>query len=263
MAESLRAARGRPCGWRAKSCESRAGLLSSGRDGGVGSAPFPSVPFMTNHGYLALVLHAHLPFVRHPEYPEFLEEDWLFEAITETYLPLLGRVRPAGGGPRAFRADADDDAAALRDAARPAAGSSVTCVISTGRSSWRRRKRSACAVGGRAEDTALFLPRTPAELPPPVRSNAGRATSWARSGVSRTRGYLEIITCAATHGLLPLMENIPRPCVRKFHRAGRLQRVFRARPGGHLAAGVRLRRRDRPGFARGESCAGSSSTRTG
>jgi 1,4-alpha-glucan branching enzyme len=40
-------------------------------------------------GYLALVLHAHLPFVRHPEYDEFLEEDWLYEAITETYIPLL------------------------------------------------------------------------------------------------------------------------------------------------------------------------------
>src|SRR5260370_23718592 len=39
-------------------------------------------------GYLALVLHAHLPFVRHPEDPEFLEEDWLFEGITETYIPL-------------------------------------------------------------------------------------------------------------------------------------------------------------------------------
>ena len=40
-------------------------------------------------GYLALVLHAHLPFVRHPEHERFLEENWLFEAITETYLPLL------------------------------------------------------------------------------------------------------------------------------------------------------------------------------
>jgi 1,4-alpha-glucan branching enzyme len=40
-------------------------------------------------GYLALVLHAHLPFVRHIEYPEFLEEDWLFEAMTETYIPLI------------------------------------------------------------------------------------------------------------------------------------------------------------------------------
>jgi len=38
---------------------------------------------------LALLLHAHLPFVRHPEHPSFLEEDWLFEAITECYLPLI------------------------------------------------------------------------------------------------------------------------------------------------------------------------------
>ncbi len=40
-------------------------------------------------GYLALVLHAHLPFVRHPEHEDFLEENWLYEAITETYIPLL------------------------------------------------------------------------------------------------------------------------------------------------------------------------------
>ncbi|WP_031513517.1 glycoside hydrolase family 57 protein [Desulfofalx alkaliphila] len=40
-------------------------------------------------GYLALVLHAHLPFVRHPEDEYFLEERWLYEAITETYLPLI------------------------------------------------------------------------------------------------------------------------------------------------------------------------------
>src|SRR3989344_1021417 len=40
-------------------------------------------------GYLAIVLHAHLPYVRHPEFENFLEEDWLFEAITETYIPLI------------------------------------------------------------------------------------------------------------------------------------------------------------------------------
>ena len=40
-------------------------------------------------GYLALVLHAHLPFVRHPEHKDFLEEDWLFQAISETYIPLI------------------------------------------------------------------------------------------------------------------------------------------------------------------------------
>lgn len=45
-------------------------------------------PGKTN-GYLALILHAHLPFVRHPEREHVLEEDWLFEAITESYIPLL------------------------------------------------------------------------------------------------------------------------------------------------------------------------------
>lgn len=40
-------------------------------------------------GYLALILHAHLPYVRHPESEDYLEERWLFEAITETYIPLL------------------------------------------------------------------------------------------------------------------------------------------------------------------------------
>src|SRR5438132_3567597 len=40
-------------------------------------------------GSLALVLHAHLPFVRHPEHESFHEENWLFEAISESYVPLL------------------------------------------------------------------------------------------------------------------------------------------------------------------------------
>jgi 1,4-alpha-glucan branching enzyme len=40
-------------------------------------------------GSLAMVLHAHLPYVRHPEYAYHLEENWLYEAIAATYLPLL------------------------------------------------------------------------------------------------------------------------------------------------------------------------------
>jgi len=48
-------------------------------------------------GYLAIVLHAHLPYVRHPEHPSFLEEDWLFEAITECYLPLIATLSKLAG----------------------------------------------------------------------------------------------------------------------------------------------------------------------
>ncbi len=40
-------------------------------------------------GRLAIVLHAHLPYVRHPEHEDSLEENWLFEAITETYVPVF------------------------------------------------------------------------------------------------------------------------------------------------------------------------------
>lgn len=40
-------------------------------------------------GYVSFVLHAHLPFVHHPESNDYLEEEWLFEAISETYIPLL------------------------------------------------------------------------------------------------------------------------------------------------------------------------------
>ncbi|SJZ41956.1 glycoside hydrolase family 57 protein [Selenihalanaerobacter shriftii] len=40
-------------------------------------------------GYLSLVLHAHLPYVRHPEKEDIMEEEWLYEAITETYIPLI------------------------------------------------------------------------------------------------------------------------------------------------------------------------------
>lgn len=42
-----------------------------------------------NSGFLNIILHAHLPFVRHPEYDSFFEEIWLFEAITECYIPLI------------------------------------------------------------------------------------------------------------------------------------------------------------------------------
>lgn len=48
--------------------------MSGGRDGCL--------------GYVGLVLHAHLPFVRHPEQEGTIPERWLFETITECYIPL-------------------------------------------------------------------------------------------------------------------------------------------------------------------------------
>lgn len=40
-------------------------------------------------GYVSLILHSHMPFVRHPELEDALEERWLFEAMSECYIPLI------------------------------------------------------------------------------------------------------------------------------------------------------------------------------
>jgi 1,4-alpha-glucan branching enzyme len=44
---------------------------------------------MSAPGKIHLLLHAHLPFVREPSYDRFLEENWFFEAMAETYLPIV------------------------------------------------------------------------------------------------------------------------------------------------------------------------------
>ena len=44
---------------------------------------------MAKPGRVHLLLHAHLPFVREPSYDRFLEENWFFEAMAETYLPII------------------------------------------------------------------------------------------------------------------------------------------------------------------------------
>jgi len=44
---------------------------------------------MNNRYALSLVLNGHVPFVRHPETQNPSQELWLFESISETYIPLL------------------------------------------------------------------------------------------------------------------------------------------------------------------------------
>lgn len=43
-------------------------------------------------GANCILLHGHLPWIHHPDYEDFLEEDWYFEALAETYLPLLAML---------------------------------------------------------------------------------------------------------------------------------------------------------------------------
>jgi 1,4-alpha-glucan branching enzyme len=36
-----------------------------------------------------MILHAHLPYIRHHDRDDYMEERWFYEAMTETYLPIL------------------------------------------------------------------------------------------------------------------------------------------------------------------------------
>ncbi|MCX5791376.1 MAG: DUF1957 domain-containing protein [Elusimicrobia bacterium] len=47
---------------------------------------------MSSRGSLMFVLHAHLPYVNHPADSSFLEENWFFEAVAETYVPIISSL---------------------------------------------------------------------------------------------------------------------------------------------------------------------------
>lgn len=157
-------------------------------------------------GYLAIVLHAHLPFVRHPEHEKFLEETWLFEAITETYLPLL---RVMQGWQR------DGLAARLTLSLSP-----TLCAMLLDPLLQERYERH---LNGLIELAEKEIHRTHFDQPlnQLAQMYHRRFTETrdayfacgknlaAAFGRLQELGKLEIITCAATHALLPLLANHP------------------------------------------------------
>ena len=157
-------------------------------------------------GYLSLILHAHLPFVRHPEHEKFLEENWLFEAITETYVPLLQlleRWRRDGLHPRLTLTLTPTLCSMLRDPLL--------------QSRYERHLKELIELAEkeihrtRWEKPFNELAQFYHERFTAVR-NAYRACGRDLVSVFRQfqeLGLLEIITSAATHALLPLLADHP------------------------------------------------------
>ena len=163
---------------------------------------------MSGHqGSLALVLHAHLPFVRHPEHPDFLEEDWLYEAISETYLPLLlvfDKLTEDGVPYRVTMTLTPTLVTMLRD----------ELLMSR----YGRRLDSLCELGERevhrTREDATFGPLARFYRDHFLSLRGAFNDRYRRDLVSAFRrlqdaGYLEILTCNATHGFLPLMQQTP------------------------------------------------------
>ena len=161
-------------------------------------------------GYLAVVLHAHLPFIRHPEYPEFLEESWLFEAINETYIPLIQVFEGLERDGVDFRLTMSmsptlismltDDLLKMRYA------SYLDKLVELAYKEVERNRTKP-----EFQDvSAMYLNRF-IKIRQAYRRYMGNIVLAFRK--FQDLGKLEIITCGATHGYLPLMD-VCKPSVR-------------------------------------------------
>ncbi len=156
---------------------------------------------MSPNGYLALVLHAHLPFVRHPEHERFLEEDWLFEAITETYLPLLEVFE---------RLEQDGVPYRMTLSLSPTLLAMMTDALLQQRCLRYLDERLHALAGERARTrrdrccrpVVIFYTRRYEQLRQRFAEQKDLTRTFRKLMES---GHLEILTSAATHGYLPLL----------------------------------------------------------
>jgi 1,4-alpha-glucan branching enzyme len=157
-------------------------------------------------GYLSLVLHAHLPFVRHPEFPQFLEEDWLFEAIGETYIPLARMMERLLADAVPFRL--------TMTMSPPLCEMLVDPLL---------QERYLRHASGLLETLRKESGRIPKAYRPAISlyevilgdslEYAGRNDLLGVFRRIQESGALEIVTCGATHGYLPFVLD-PRPQIR-------------------------------------------------
>jgi len=158
-------------------------------------------------GSLALLLHAHLPWVRHPEHDEFFEEDWLYEAITETYIPLLKILRALAVGKIPARVTftmTPTLCSMLRD---PLLQSRAERYLERG-VELARREIERTATDARLNELAKMYHASFSSGLAFYTGEIGRDVVGAFAQLQE-EGLIEIITCAATHGFLPLMESFP------------------------------------------------------
>ncbi|MCB9764751.1 MAG: DUF1957 domain-containing protein [Alphaproteobacteria bacterium] len=179
-------------------------------------------------GALCLVLHAHLPFVRHPEYPDFLEEDWLYEAITETYLPLLEVYEGLWRDGVDFRISMTLSPPLVEMLADPLLqdryAERLGSLIQLAREEQGRSEGERAALC--AHYVALWTRRL-AQLEGYDRDLVGAFRLFME------RGRLEILTCGATHGFLPFMQDRPEAVRAQIEVAARAHaRHFGRRPEG-------------------------------
>jgi 1,4-alpha-glucan branching enzyme len=178
-------------------------------------------------GTFALVLHQHLPFVRHPEHEVALEEQWYFEAVVSVYTQLLARLASL---------EADEVDFRLTVSLTPSLLSMMEDPLLRERTSRHIDEMLALAI--RERDRGLA---TRGALEDVVQRVLIARRVFDRYEGDLTRGYrhfqdlgkLEVITSAATHFLLPLHLHQHETVRAQIQLACRqYQRVFGRAPRG-------------------------------
>lgn len=159
---------------------------------------------MDPKGYWCLQLHAHLPYVRHPEFPDFLEEDWLYEAISETYLPLLSVFEKFIEDGVDFRLTMTITPSLANMLADPLLQSRYYDRLNkhiefAGKEMWRTKNLPEFQPAARMYEEHFKECKRIWE-----KYNGNILTGFKNL---QDAGKIEIITCCATHGFLPLMNN--------------------------------------------------------
>ncbi|QEY30991.1 DUF1957 domain-containing protein [Synechococcus sp. RSCCF101] len=151
-------------------------------------------------GALALVLHAHLPYVRSSE-PGSLEQDWYYQALLECYLPLLDRLEASAADPH--------------QAPKLSIGLSPTLLsllsdpeLAQGFPAWLQQRQELLALAppafhNAAEHLQQHLSRSLSGW------HEHRGQLLPRFRALQEQGVLDLLTCAATHGYLPLLRDVP------------------------------------------------------
>lgn len=154
-------------------------------------------------GFLSLVLHAHLPFVCHPEYDSFFEEIWLFEAITECYIPLIRMLE---------RLDKDRIHYRLTLSLSPSLISMLSNELLQSRYLIHLNKQIELAekeiIRTRHTPEYRQLARLYRRLyldTLDIFSHQYDCNLLSAFQKFNKTGHLELMTCAATHGFLPLL----------------------------------------------------------
>ena len=151
----------------------------------------------------ALVLHTHLPFVlNHGRWPH--GSDWLNEATVECYLPLLDAARRLAAEGISPRWTINISPVLAEQLASPVFQKEIEFFIET-RLRYVEDNRGYFRQTGQAELVALthYWEEYFQRMWGLLRGVGGDIVgAFAELGAA---GHLEIITCAATHGYLPLL----------------------------------------------------------